>query len=147
DHEDPERGDGETEGQPEAPESENRTAEVLGAPERRAGDARKGGDQHAEPDAADEDVRRDEERVAANGAVPRGIEIHADHPGGAGGDGNRDHDGRARARDDGGRAGGPHAPRILAGATRVTRTPRHGVGARERRTPSRRPRGWPASGA
>src|SRR2546427_287396 len=135
DHEDPERGDGEAEGQPEAPESENRTAEVLGATERRAGDAREGSAQHAEPAAVDEDVRQDEERVAANGAVPRGIKVHADHPGGAGDDGNRDRDGRERARDDGGRAGGPPAPRILTGGTPGARTPPPGVGLSDRRTP------------
>ena len=113
DHTDPERGDGEAQRQLEAPEAENRTAEVCGATERRVGDAPEGSAQDTEPAAIDEDVWQDEKRVAADGAVPRGVEIHADHPGGARDDGDRDRQVREGAVT-------PHGPGILAGGGRAS---------------------------
>mgnify|MGYP001568662957 CR=1 FL=1 len=90
DHDDSSRGEGEAEREPEASEPEHRATEFVAAAERRAGDAREGGGPDAEAAAVDEEVGQDEERVAADGPVPRGVEVDPDHAGGARGQRQRE---------------------------------------------------------
>ena len=107
DHEDPEGREGEAERQAERPPPVDGATEFVGVTEGRAGDARQGAGPDAEPTAVDEDVRQDEERVAADGAVPRRVEIDTDHSRGARNDRERQRDvrdaprvtGRLRVRD------------------------------------------------